>query len=94
MCLDFFSEETLCGSIPVNDHSVFAFWVVAYRRFDCMQECRPEFSAPRAAAVHTVPDNVQPPLPPPDKEKTERGRERTFVGRGCGYTQATKTYSV
>ena len=46
-----------------------------------MQECRPEFSAPRAAAVHTVPDNVQPPLPPPpDKEKTERGRERTFVG--------------
>ena len=46
-----------------------------------MQECRPEFSAPRAAAVHTVPDNVQPPPPPPpDKEKTEIGRERTFVG--------------
>ena len=27
------SEETLCGSILVSDHSVFAFWVVAYGRF-------------------------------------------------------------
>ena len=37
MYLDLFSEETPCGSIvnckgppPVSDHSVFAFWVVAY----------------------------------------------------------------
>ena len=37
MCLDFFSEETPCGSPPsVSDHSVFAFWVVAYGRFYCI----------------------------------------------------------
>ena len=42
-----------------------------------MQECRPEFSAPRAAAVHTVPDNVQAPLPQTKKKR----REGTFVGR-------------
>ena len=60
-----------------------------------MQECRPEFSAPRAAAVHTVPDNVQPPLPPPPTKKKQREGERgPLSGGGCGYTQATKTYSV
>ena len=36
MGLDLFSEETTCGSILVSDHSVFAFWVVAYGRFDCI----------------------------------------------------------
>ena len=37
MCPDFFSEETPCGSPPsVSDHSVFAFWVVAYGRFYCI----------------------------------------------------------
>ena len=35
MYLALFSEETPCGSILVNDHSVFAFWVVAYGRFNC-----------------------------------------------------------
>ena len=59
-----------------------------------MQECRPEFSAPRAAAVHTVPDNVQPPLPPPTKIKQREGERGPLSGGGCGYTQATKTYSV
>ena len=37
MCVNLFSEETSCGSIrppPVSDRSVFAFWVVAYGRFD------------------------------------------------------------
>ena len=35
MCLNLFSEKVPCGSINlVNDHSVFAFWVVAYGRFD------------------------------------------------------------
>ena len=57
-----------------------------------MQECRPEFSAPRAAAVHTVPDNVQPPLP--TKKKQREGERGPLSGGGCGYTQATKTYSV
>ena len=28
------SEETPCGSILLSDHKVFAFWVVAYGRFD------------------------------------------------------------
>ena len=33
---DIFTEETPRGSILVNDHLlIFAFWVVAYRRFDC-----------------------------------------------------------
>ena len=35
MYLDLFSEKAPCGSILVSDHSVFAFWVVAYVRFDC-----------------------------------------------------------
>ena len=58
-----------------------------------MQECRPEFSAPRAAAVHTVPDNVQAPLPPTKKKRRE-GERGPLSGGGCGYTQATKTYSI
>ena len=33
---DIFTEETPCGSILENDHFlIFAFWVAAYRRFDC-----------------------------------------------------------
>lgn len=33
---DIFTEETPRGSILVNDHLlIFAFWVVAYRRFHC-----------------------------------------------------------
>ena len=28
------SPKSPCGSILVSDHSVFAFWVVAYERFD------------------------------------------------------------
>ena len=33
---DIFTEATPHGSIPVNDHLlIFAFWVAAYRRFDC-----------------------------------------------------------
>ena len=35
MYLDLFSEKAPSGSILVSDHSVFAFWVVAYVRFDC-----------------------------------------------------------
>ena len=35
MYLDLFSEKAPCGSILVSDHSVFAFWVVAFVRFDC-----------------------------------------------------------
>ena len=41
MCLDLFSEETplwfnSCKRPPpVSDRLVFAFWVVAYGRFDC-----------------------------------------------------------
>ena len=38
MYLDLFSEKAPCGSILVSDHSVFAFWVVAYVRFDCTTE--------------------------------------------------------
>ena len=49
-----------------------------------MQECRPEFSAPRAAAVHTVPDNVQPPLLPPPRQRKNREREREDLCRGKG----------
>ena len=30
------SRKSPCGSILVSDHSVFAFWVVAYGRFDCI----------------------------------------------------------
>ena len=33
---DLFLEEAPCGSILVSDHQVFAFWVVAYRRFNCI----------------------------------------------------------
>ena len=43
MCLDLFSEEIpVCfddsceRTPPVSDPSVFAFWVVAYGRFDCV----------------------------------------------------------
>ena len=36
MCPDLFSVETPCGSILVSDHLVFAFWVVAYKRFYCI----------------------------------------------------------
>ena len=37
MCLDLFSEDTPCGLILVSDHSVLAFWVAAYGKFDCMR---------------------------------------------------------
>ena len=38
---DLFLEEAPCGSIhsylpSVGDHSIFAFWVVANGRFDCI----------------------------------------------------------
>ena len=42
MSMDLFSEETplwldSCKqSPPANDHQVFAFWVIAYERFDCI----------------------------------------------------------
>ena len=36
MSPDLFSEEAPFGSILVSDHLVFAFWVVAYRRFYCL----------------------------------------------------------
>ena len=57
-----------------------------------MQECRPEFSAPRAAAVHTVPDNVQPPLPPPPRQrkKGDRGREDPCRGEGAATRRLRK----
>ena len=56
-----------------------------------MQECRPEFSAPRAAAVHTVPDNVQPPLPPPRQRKNgEREREDLCRGEGAATRRLRK----
>ena len=35
MCPDLFLEEASCGSILVSNHQVFAFWMVAYGRFDC-----------------------------------------------------------
>ena len=36
MCPDLFSEEAPRGSILESDQLVFAFWEVAYRRFDCI----------------------------------------------------------
>ena len=42
MCLDLFSVKAPCGfdsckrPPPVNDFSVFTFWVVAYGSFDCI----------------------------------------------------------
>ena len=36
MCPDLFLVEAPCGSILISDHSVFAFGVVAYGRFDCI----------------------------------------------------------
>ena len=38
MCSDLFLEEAPCGSILVSDHLVFAFWVVAYGRLDCIKK--------------------------------------------------------
>ena len=57
---------------PVSDHSVFAFWVVAYRRFNCSlfvflvasfvpSLCLGAHDATRA----TMPDKSLPPPPPP-----------------------------
>lgn len=31
-----FGEETHCGSIILSDDSIYALWVVAYGRFDCV----------------------------------------------------------
>ena len=42
MCLRLLSEKAPRGSIlingapPISDHSVFAFWVVAYKGLDCI----------------------------------------------------------
>ena len=47
MCLDLFSENAPCGSVLVNDHSVFAFWVIAYGRFDCTSLIFTTFSLDR-----------------------------------------------
>ena len=55
-----------------------------------MQECRPEFSAPRAAAVHTVPDNVQPPLPPRTKKKQREGERGPLSGEGAAIRRLRK----
>ena len=38
MCPDHFMEEAPWGSILVSDHLSFAFWVVAYGRFNCMEK--------------------------------------------------------
>ena len=34
MCPDLLAEEAPCGSVLVNDHQFFAFWVFAYEIFD------------------------------------------------------------
>ena len=89
MCLDFFSEETLCGSIPVNDHlqkattqSLHFGWSLTEGSTVC-----------RSADRNLVHQGLLPFIPylitcsrpsPPPRQRKNREREREDLCRGEG----------
>ena len=107
ICLDLFSEEAPCGSILANDHLLYATtqslhfgWSLTGGSTVFRSADQNQFSVPRAAAVHTVPDSfswrheklsLRVAEPSPRQRKNgEREREDLCRGEGAATRRLRK----